>query len=268
MSEQLATVDLAGKIRFVLVEPSHPGNIGAVARAMKTMGLGRLYLVKPKEYPSEIAVRRAAGALDVLDDTVVCESLDEALADCILVAGTSVREREVSWTVHDPASAADRMLTAAAGGEVAVVFGRERSGLDNAEMDRASMQIRIPSNPQYDSLNLASAAQLIAYEIRKALLTEEFAHGQAEQPWQLRASQEDLRGMFEHIEEALEAIEFIKYRPATKLMRKIIRLFNKAEITNEELQIIRGIMTSAIHAARGDRRWQDDETHREKAAAD
>ena len=249
-------------IRFVLVEPSHPGNIGAVARAMKTMGLSKLYLVQPEEYPSEVALRRAVGALDVLDNAVICSSLAEALADCSLVVATSARSREVSWAQKEPAAAAVNIVDVASEAPVAIVFGRERSGLNNEELDQTRLQIIIPSNPGYSSLNLASAAQIIAYEIRKRILSVEIESPNGEpknKPWETLASHEDLYGMYEHIEEALAAIEFIKYRPATKLMRKIIRLFSKANITVEELQIIRGIMTSAMYAANGGARWCEDQ---------
>lgn len=255
--------DIANNIRFVLVEPSHPGNIGAVARAMKTMGLTKLYLVNPEDYPSEVAVRRAVGAMDVLDSAVVCNSLADAVADCALVVGTSVRSREVSWSLKEPAAAAIDVVEIAAETPVAIVFGRERSGLNNEEMDQTRLQIMIPSNPEFSSLNLASAAQIIAYEIRKCVLSYDNESTEIVQnedavskDWQTLASHADLLGMYEHIEATLHAIEFIKDRPATKLMRKIIRLFSKADITVEELQIIRGIMTSATYAARGDARWR------------
>ena len=250
-------------IRFVLVEPSHPGNIGAVARAMKTMGLGKLYLVQPEEYPSEVALRRAVGALDVLDNAVICSSLAEALTDCSLVVGTSARSREVSWAQKEPAAAAVDIVDVASEAPVAIVFGRERSGLNNEELDQTRLQIIIPTNPDYSSLNLASAVQIIAYEIRKRILSIETERPIGElknKAWETLASHEDLLGMYEHIEEALLAIEFTKYRPATKLMRKIIRLFSKADITVEELQIIRGIMTSAMYAASGDARWREQQS--------
>ena len=155
------------------------------------------------------------------------------------------------------------MVEVAAATPVAIVFGRERSGLNNEELDQTRMQIMIPSNPEFSSLNLASAAQIIAYEIRKRVLSvnketaqEDLEKEQNGKDWVTLASHEDLVGMYEHIEETLYAIEFIKNRPATKLMRKVIRLFSKADITVEELQIIRGIMTSATYAARGDARWR------------
>jgi tRNA (cytidine32/uridine32-2'-O)-methyltransferase len=229
-------------IRFVLVEPTHPGNIGGVARAMKTMGLSSLYLVKPGRFPDDVATRRAVGAEDLLAQAYVCDSLDEALAGCSLVYGTSVRNRSIEWPVETPAVAAQKMSKSVeSGNKVAVLFGRERSGLRNRELDRASCQIRIPANSEYDSLNLASAAQIIAYELRKHVVND---HSSGESPGEPRASAEDLERMYRHIEETLELIDFIKYRPPTKLMRKIIRMFNRAELTEDELQIIRGMMTA------------------------
>ena len=237
-------------IRFVLVEPTHPGNIGAVARAMKTMGVGPLYLVNPRRFPDHEAVRRAAGAEDLLAQATVCTSLDEALSGCALVYGTSVRNRSIGWPVEPPEVAVRRMCEVSSGGKpVAVLFGRERSGLRNRELDRAVCQIRIPANPEYASLNLASAAQIIAYEIRKqAASGVSLEHTTRDEPM---ASAEDLERMYKHIEETLEQIDFIKYRPPTKLMRKIIRLYNRAELSMDELQIIRGMMTAMQeHTAR------------------
>jgi TrmH family RNA methyltransferase len=240
----------ADLIRFVLVEPTHPGNIGGVARAMKTMGVGSLYLLNPARYPDHEAVRRAAGAEDLLARATVCGTLEEALAGCALVYGTSVRERSISWPVETPEQAARKICEIAArGAVVAVLFGRERSGLRNRELDRAVCQIRIPANPDYNSLNLASAAQIIAYEIRKQGV-EEVQRGEAGRGEPM-ATAEDLELMYKHIEETLEHIDFIKYRPPTKLMRKIIRLYNRAELSMDELQIIRGMMTAMQeHTAR------------------
>lgn len=242
---------LASSIRFVLVEPTHPGNIGAVARAMKTMGLGQLCIVNPRQFPDDEASRRAAGAEDVLDAALVCNDLDEALAGCDLVYGTSVRERSISWPVQSPDVAAGHITaTVKNGGQAAVLFGRERSGLRNSELDRASCQVRIPANEDYASLNLASAAQILAYELRRSFFSERLDSPAAgEEPL---ASAEDLDRMYRHIEETLELIDFIKYRPPTKLMRKIIRMFNKAELTMDELQIVRGMMTAMQEHKRKD----------------
>ena len=236
-------------VRFVLVEPTHPGNIGAVARAMKTMGMSSLCLVNPGIYPDDVATRRAAGAEDLLARAVVCETLDEALSGCSLVYGTSVRSRSIKWPVESPEVAAQKISkSVVAGGTAAVLFGRERSGLRNRELDRASCQIRIPANPEYDSLNLASAAQIIAYELRKQIFSSDMTAGLRTEPL---ASAEDLERMYRHIEETLVLIDFIKYRPPTKLMRKIIRLFNRAGLSEDELQIIRGMMTAMQeHTAR------------------
>ena len=176
-------LELLNSIRVVLVEPTHPGNIGAVARSMKTMGLSRLVMVNPKKFPHDEATKRAAGAESVLDDAVLADSAQDAIADCTLVLGTSVRDREVSWPTFDPRVSANNMLThlstqlissevsAGSQPEVAILFGRESSGLTNQEMDLCHSQIRIPANDEYSSLNLASAVQIISYELRMAVLS-------------------------------------------------------------------------------------------------
>ncbi|MDX1505360.1 MAG: RNA methyltransferase, partial [Spongiibacter sp.] len=154
-------------IRIVLVNTSHPGNIGAVARAMKNMCLSQLYLVAPQKFPHDEAVWRAASAADVLDSAVVCETLDEAIADCQLVIGTSARERTVPWPLLDPRNCMQEAYKEAAGGhKIAVVFGREDRGLTNEELQRCNLHVHIPSNPEYSSLNLGMAVQVMAYELR------------------------------------------------------------------------------------------------------
>ncbi|MFO8142096.1 MAG: TrmJ/YjtD family RNA methyltransferase, partial [Marinobacter sp.] len=158
------------QIRIVLVETSHSGNIGAVARAMKNMGLGNLWLVNPASFPDETSYARAAGASDVLDRAQVVNSLDEALADCILVMGTSARGRKVPWPVVAPPQAAVTASEASQQGPVAMVFGRENHGLSNEELQRCHYHIHIPSNPDYSSLNLSMAVQVISYELRMHFL--------------------------------------------------------------------------------------------------
>ena len=149
-------------IRIVLVNTSHPGNIGGAARAMKNMGLSRLYLVAPQEYPSDKAVWRSAGATDVLDDAVVVETLDEAIAGCSLVVGTSARERRIPWPLLDPRQCGESVWAEAGSHEVAIVFGREDRGLTNDELQKCHYHVAIPANPDYSSLNLAMAVQILA----------------------------------------------------------------------------------------------------------
>ncbi len=242
-------------IRVVLVEPSHPGNIGAVARAMKTMGLYDLVLVNPRKFPHVEAVARSAGAEDVLQKAVVAEDLKSVLADCSLVLGTSVRARQVSWPISNPKQAAKKIMThLAQEGEnkVAILFGRENSGLSNDELDLCQRQISIASNEEYSSLNLAAAVQIISYELRMHFLQLDDSQKDAVQKEprttlekrQQSATKEQLDGHFEHLEETLRMLSFIRTGPSTMLMRKLTRLYNKAELTIEEIQILRGILTA------------------------
>ena len=253
--------DVLKNIRIVLVEPTHPGNIGAVARSMKTMGLTRLMMVKPKKFPHYEATKRAAGAESVLEHASVVESVDQAIADCTYVLGTSVRDREVSWPTHDPRRSAELMVDHVHANDdqaqVAILFGRESSGLTNHELDLCQSQIRIPANDEYSSLNLASAVQIIAYELRmlcvltqtnSPIISQDKLTG-LQQRRQL-ATKEQQQGHLEHLKNTLEALEFIKTKPPTLLMRKLTRLYNKADLSVEEIQILRGIL-SAIDSKLG-----------------
>ncbi len=234
---------IADRIRFCLVRTTHPGNIGATARAMKTMGLQRLYLVEPARFPDDEVTSRAAGGADVLDQTVVTGTLVEALDDCALVLGTTARERKVGWPVVDPARAADLLVEEArAGRQAAVIFGTERSGLSNAEVEQCHKLIRIPTAHAYTSLNLAAAAQIIAYEILKRAGAATEAGGA---PRTVAADPREMQRFYGHLQEVLYELDFVKTRhPPVVLMRKLIRLFNRARPDREELNILRGILTA------------------------
>lgn len=246
------------QIRLVLVEPTHPGNIGAVARAMKTMGLHDLILVNPKKFPHYEASKRAAGAQDVLEQARVVESVMHAVADTTLVLGTSVRDREVTWPTFSPTDSANKAMAHLSENKsahkVAILFGRESSGLTNDEMDLCNLQVRIDANPQYSSLNLGSAVQIISYEMRLASLSQNSDNddngpqsADSLTPAQAReqsASKEQLEGHLQHLQSTLEALEFIKTKPPTVLMRKLARLYNKAQLNVEEVQILRGILSA------------------------
>lgn len=251
-------MSLIERINIVLVEPTHPGNIGAAARAVKTMGLSRLLLVNPKKFPHYEASKRAAGAEDVLDAAKIESSLAAALTNCTAVYGTSVRDREVSWPTLDPRQAALQgvgHLLADADHQIAIVFGRENSGLSNEELELCQAQIRIPANPEYSSLNLASAVQIIGYECRMAARAENDEQ-QSEEPAlttglqrrRQHASHAQKYGHLQHLQQTLEQIEFAKSPNSPVLMRKLSRLYNKAELTVEEVQILRGIL-SAIQSS-------------------
>lgn len=236
-------------IKFVLVRPTHPGNVGATARAMTTMGMGHLTLVAPKEYPSEVATARAAGADRVLDGAQVVESLQEGIADCGLVVATTARERTTKWPTHNPRDAMSKVFQYSGRCRVAVVFGQERSGLSNEELDCCQFMIKIPTNPDYSSLNIASAVQILAYELRLVHLLEHESevtnvNDAISHPNDGPPNGDQLRRFYQHLEQVLFDINFVKTKTATKLMRKLIRLFNRTDMTLEELNILRGIFSA------------------------
>lgn len=234
------------KVRVVLVNTSHAGNIGSVARAMKTMGMSQLYLVDPVENPVGEARARASGAVDVLESAVKTETLEEAVADCALVVGASARLRSIPWPVVDPRQCAEQVTDMVKGQQqqVALVMGREKSGLSNAELERCNLLVNIPANPDYSSLNLAAATQVLAYEVRMAMLASEglAVKNQHDSPL---ASADDLEGMYEHFQVALTEIGFLDPQAPKQLMRRIRRLFNRAGLERNELNIMRGILTAA-----------------------
>lgn len=237
---------LLNRIRIVLVQPSHGGNVGGCARAMKNMGLTRLVLVAPEDYPSPEATARAAGAEDVLERARICATLDEALADCQLAIATSARGRRIPWPVLAPDAAAQRIVTEAdAGHEVAVVFGRERTGLTNDELDRCRLLVHISVDPDFSSLNLACAVQVIAYELRRASeRVGEAQTGAAAALGEPLATHEEVLRFYEHLERVLVETGFLDPANPRLLMRRITRLFNRVEMTTNEVNILRGILTS------------------------
>ena len=229
-------------IRIVLVNTSHPGNIGGAARAMKNMGLSRLYLVAPQEYPSDKAVWRSAGATDVLDNAVVVETLDEAIAGCSLVVGTSARERRIPWPLLDPRQCGESVWAEAASHEVALVFGREDRGLTNEELHKCNYHVHIPANPDYSSLNLAMAVQIVTYEVRVAALA---AKPQLPTPDDtVYPSSEQMERFYLHLEQTLNDTGFIIKQHPGVVMTKLKRLFTRARPEDAELNILRGILTS------------------------
>jgi TrmH family RNA methyltransferase len=234
-------------IRIVLVNPTHPGNIGAAARAMKTMGVTDLALVQPKHFPSVEADARASGAVDVLQQASVFDSLDQAIADCSLVVGTSARSRHIDWPVWSPDECATQLLTAAAAGPVAVVFGRERMGLTNEELDRCNAMVSIPTNPEYASLNLGSAVQLLCYEMRRSAGAVVPGRGSTEAR---TATREQMDRFYDHLQRVLVDIEFLDPEQPKLLMRRLQRLYNRAQPDEKELNILRGILTSIERSGR------------------
>ncbi len=250
MSDQTAAV----RIRFVLVGTQHPGNMGAAARALKTMGLARLVLVAPEKPLDEEAFRRSAGAEDVLGDAPVVATLAEAVADCTLVLGCTARARRVQLEELLPAVAAARLADKAGeGAEVALVFGRERTGLTNEELQLCHAAVHIPSDPAFSSLNLAAAVQVLAYEVRMRLLqatpvpASPSADGGARE--QL-ASHEQMESFFGQLGQTLDEIDFHKGRAPDSAMRKLRRLFLRAEPSEQEVRLLRGILADAQRMAK------------------
>ncbi|HIE54736.1 MAG TPA: RNA methyltransferase [Chromatiaceae bacterium] len=231
-------------IRILLVETSHAGNIGAVARAMKNMCLEELALVRPCDHLGDEAVARASGAEDLLRQARLFDSLEEALADCELVIGASARLRKVRWPQLDPRQcAAKAVAESAAGRRVALVFGRERTGLTNAELDLCHYLVHIPANPDYSSLNVAMAVQVLAYELRMAEVVPET-------PARQRAPVAAFEGFMTHLAETLYDTGYLDERNPEKLMRRLRRLFHRAELDGHEINILRGI----LNAAQGNKR--------------
>jgi len=229
-------------IRIVLVAPSHPGNIGAVARAMKNMGLHELLLVQPKEFPHREARARASGADDVLTAARVVASLGEALEGCGFVAASTSRDRDQYFRVIDVRDAAVRILAESRRAPAALVFGPERTGLTNEELETAHALIRIPANPAYPSLNLAMAVQLVAYELFRAGERAAAASAPAGPP--LAGAQEMAR-LYAHFAQVLEEIEFRdRTQSGTHLMGRIRRFLQRAELDQNEVNILRGILTA------------------------
>jgi len=230
-------------IRIVLVEPSHPGNIGAAARAMKNMCLQQLYLVSPAQYPHDDATARAAGADDVLQQAVVVDSLEQAIGDCHLVMGASARLRTLAWPQYSPAEAANVLASRCQQGHVALVFGRERTGLSNDELQLCHYLVNIPSNEQFSSLNLAAAVQVLAYEVYQAFQGREQV-AELIPSDELPVSQDEMHRYFEHLHDVLVKVEFLDPQHPKKLMRRLRRLYNRAQPDQREINILRGILSA------------------------
>jgi TrmH family RNA methyltransferase len=238
-------------IRIVLVETSHTGNMGSVARAMKTMGLTNLWLVNPLVKPDSQAIALAAGASDVIGDARIVDSLDEALNGCSLVVGTSARSRTLPWPMLDPRECGVKSVEEAQHAPVALVFGRERVGLTNDELQKCHYHVAIPANPEYSSLNLAMAVQVISYEVRMAALAaaEQTAPEPGDEtPYPLV---DDLERFYGHLEQVLLGTGFIRANHPGQVMNKLRRLFTRARPESQELNILRGILSSMEEGNKG-----------------
>lgn len=244
-------------ILFVLIETSHPGNIGSAARAINTMGLQRLCLVNPQEYPSVKATARASGAHGLLAQAEIHPCTESAIAKSTLVIGASARDRRLSWPELSPREMADLVTShvSKTGTEVAILFGRENNGLSNEELALCHYLVQIPANPAYSSLNLAAAVQVLAYEIRMSYLAcnqhsnvilgkePESDKGLLKMDSPL-ANQDSMNRMYVHLHRVLSELSFINEKQPDKLIRRIKRLFNRAQMEEKEVQIIRGILSA------------------------
>ncbi|MFP8966701.1 tRNA (cytosine(32)/uridine(32)-2'-O)-methyltransferase TrmJ [Pokkaliibacter sp. CJK22405] len=246
------------RVRIVLVHTTLSANIGSAARAMKTMGLSRLVLVAPKEFPSEDAVVLSSGATDVLDNAEVVSTLDEAIAGCRLVVGTSARQRHLPWPLLNPREAAAQAVKELSGegqDEVALVFGREDRGLTNDELHKCHYHVHIPTNPDFSSLNLAAAVQVLAYEMRFASLSsretvdEEAPHWGV--CWDVKgATADDTERLFEHLEKVLIDVEFLDPEKPRHLMSRLRRLILRARPDDIEVNVLRGFLSAIEKSVR------------------
>lgn len=235
---------LLSNVRIVLCQTSHPGNIGAAARAMKTMGLSQLYLVVPKKFPDKEADAMACGAVDLLETAHVCATLEEALTGCAVAVGLTARKRQLSHELLSARQAATQVAEIAGTQQVALVFGTEMSGLSNAELDLCQLLAMIPTDPEFSSLNLAAAVQVMGYEVRMALLD-----GAVEQvdAATLLAANEDVEGFYRHLEETLIKIGFLNAAAPGRLMQRVRRIYARARLEKEEVNILRGILKDTQH---------------------
>jgi len=232
-------------VRIVLVETSHPGNVGASARAMKTMGLDDLTLVSPKEFPSAEATARASGADDLLATARVVDSLDEAIADCGFVVGASARLRSLPWPVVDPRAAAETIWAETERTQVSIVLGPEQSGLTNEDMARCQQLVHIPGNPHYTSLNIAMAVQILSYELRMAhpdrvpLVLDDASAREAP-----LANAGELEGFHRHLETVLSDAGFLNLDHPRQLKLRLRRIFHRARLDRNEINILRGMLAA------------------------
>jgi len=228
---------MLANIRIVLINTSHPGNIGATARAMKTMGLSNLVLVNPISFPDVRANEMASGALDVLSQATIVPDMATAIQDCRLIVGLSARSRAIPWPMLSPRALGQQAAQEATTGPVAIIFGREQSGLTNEELHACHFHVQIPSNPAYSSLNVAAAVQVIAYELR-------VASTQAISPvWdQALATPVEMDKFYSHLEAVLMELDFLKPEAPRQLMTRLKRLFNRARLDKMEMNIMRGIL--------------------------
>ena len=228
-------------IRVVLVGTTHPGNIGAVARAIKNMGVSDLALVNPKSFPHAEATARASGAVDVLNNATVVESLADAIKDCVFVAGASARSRTINWPTMEPRDCAARFIELSQNGVVAAVFGPEKAGLSNSDLDHCDTLLTIPTDPEFNSLNLAMAVQVFTYELRMASQQDKAQNYEHDARL---ATSEELEHFYSHLEQILTDVKFLNPENPRHLMRRLRRLFIRAQVDKNEVNILRGMLTA------------------------
>ena len=247
----VATLRALERIRMVLVGTQHPRNIGSAARALKTMGFGALHLVEPERFPHAEATALAAGADDLLDGARVTSTLAEAVAGCQLVFGSTATQRAVPMPELSPREAAARLIEASRHGEVALVFGPERTGLENTELQLCHASVCIPTDPGFSSLNLAQAVQVLAYELRLAAMSAQGIEARRE-PLDERppATHQELERFFAHLDQTLHDIDFHKGRSGVTVMRRLRRLFLRARPDEREIRVLHGILADAQRMAR------------------
>ncbi len=233
-------LNLLNNFRIVMCQTSHPGNIGAAARAMKTMGLSQLYLVQPKHFPDNEANALACGAVDLLENAVVCDTLEEALTGCVVAIGMSARKRQLSHELISAREAATRAAQIAKNEQaVALVFGTEMSGLSNRELDLCQLLAMIPTNPDFSSLNVAAAVQVMCYELRMSENESALEGISNNVPL---ATSDEVEGFYQHLEETLIKIGFLNPKEPKKLMQRVRRIYARASLEKEEVNILRGIL--------------------------
>ena len=240
-SKKINSNEQLNSIKVVLVGTTHPGNIGATARAMKNMGIVNMALVEPKEFPSDIATYRSKAAKDVLENAEVFDTLKVAISDCELVIGTSARERKVPWPILNPKDASQEVSRGSLNNKVAVVFGREDRGLTNEELGLCNLHVHIPTDPEYSSLNLSQAVQIMVYEIRSAILENEGNEGN----WDVEfADNDQTERLISHMDELMQEVDFYEIDNPRKLLLRVRRFFKRSRLDVMEVNIFRGLFAA------------------------
>ena len=236
-----ALIELLNSVKIVLVGTTHPGNIGAAARAMKNMGFRHLSLVKPKEFPSDVATYRSKAAKDILENALIFNNLQEAVVDCELVIGTSARDRKVPWPILSPKESAEEVSKSLKIHKIAIVFGREDRGLTNEELGLCNYHVHIPTDPEYSSLNLSQAVQILVYEIRMAVLSDD----ENQDYWDVElANNNQTEMLIQHMDELMQEVEFYDVDNPRKLLLRVRRFFKRSRIDVMETNIFRGLFAT------------------------